>query len=400
MKILQIYELAPHDDTVTGGIEVAILETSKELTALGHEVTILTGAKDYPGERILDGVRIISIDFHGIMKRTWSGSNLSFGRQLLFPIAVFFNNPGTYDIYHGHIYTSGLIANYLARRSDGIAVNTIHGSYYPIWNKLTNPFAATFYRTAERILAPLLAKWSDIQIHTGDYFAKQVIRWGASEHKIKTIHNGVDITTFNPSVPPITHRYSSDKQCISIDMSTPIILTARRLVKKNGIDYLIRASKHVLKEEKCQLVIIGDGAERSSLEQLAHDLDIQNHVHFLGSIPHDQLPPYLALADIAVVPSLIEASSIFMLEAMAMAKPVIATNAGGLPEVLNSSTGILVEPMDEIELADAILELLQSEERRLQLGKDAKRYVKANHSWKAVAQHIEFEYKHLFISKK
>jgi glycosyltransferase involved in cell wall biosynthesis len=89
-----------------------------------------------------------------------------------------------------------------------------------------------------------------------------------------------------------------------------------------------------------------------------------------------------------------------MLEAMAMAKPVIATNAGGLPEVLNSSTGILVEPMDEMELADAILELLQSEERRLQLGKDAKRYVKANHSWKAVAQHIEFEYKHLFISKK
>ena len=400
MKILQIYELAPHDDTVTGGIEVAILETSKELTALGHEVTILTGAKNTPGERMVDGVRIISIDFHRTMKRTWSGSNLSFTRQLLFPIAVLFNNLETYDIYHGHIYTSGLIANYLARRTGGIAINTIHGSYYPIWNKLTNPFAATFYRIAEHILAPLLAKLSDIQIHTGDYFAKQVLAWGASEHKIKTIHNGVDITTFNPSVPPITQPYNSDKRCISIDKSIPVILTARRLVKKNGIDYLIKATQHALKEEKCQLVIIGDGAERSSLEQLAHDLDIQNHVHFLGSIPHDKLPSYLALADIAIVPSLIEASSIFMLEAMAMAKPVIATNAGGLPEVLNSSTGILVEPMDEMGLADAILELLQSEEHRSQLGKDAKRYVKANHSWKAVAQHIEFEYKHLFISKK
>ncbi len=380
---------------MTGGIEVAILETSKELVALGHEVTILTGAKDYPGERILDGVRIISIDFHGIMKRTWSGSSLSFARQLLFPIAVLFNNPGTYDIYHGHIYTSGLIANYLARKSGGIAVNTIHGSYYPIWNKLTNPFAATFYRTAERILAPLLAKISGIQIHTGDYFAKQVLAWGASEHKIKTIHNGVDATAFDLSVPPITHLYSSDKQCISIDMSTPIILTARRLVKKNGIDYLIRAIKHVLKGEKCQLVIIGDGAERSSLEQLAHDLEIQNHVHFLGLVPHDQLPPYLALADIAVVPSLIEASSIFMLEAMAMAKPVIATNAGGLPEVLNSSTGILVEPMDEIELADAILELLQNKEHRYQLGKNAREYIKENHSWKTVAKQILCEYRRI-----
>ena len=392
MKILQIYELAPHDDAVTGGIEVAILETSRELTALGHEVTIITGAKDTPGERMIDGVRIISIDFHGIMKRTWSGSNLSLARQILFPIAVLFNNPGTYDIYHGHIYTSGLIANYLARRSGGIAVNTIHGSYYPIWNKLTNPFAAIFYRTSERILAPLLAKLSDIQIHTGDYFAKQVMRWGASEHKVKTIHNGVDITTFNPSVPPIR---SSDNQRVSI----PVILTARRLVKKNGIDHLIKATRHVLKEKKCQLVIVGDGAERQSLEQLAQDLDIQNQVHFLGSVPHDKLPPYLALADIAVVPSLIEASSIFMLEAMAMAKPVIATNAGGLPEVLTPSTGVLVEPMDEIGLADAILELLKNEEQGSQLGKNARQYVEANHSWKAVSQKIEFEYEHLSISK-
>ena len=393
MKILQIYELAPHDDAITGGIEVAILETSKQLTALGHEVTILTGAKDIPGEHIIEGVRIISIDIHGIMKRSWSGSNLSLARQFLFPIAVLFNNPGTYDIYHGHIYTSGLIANYLARRNGGIAVNTIHGSYYPIWNKLTNPFAAIFYRTAERTLAPLLAKLSDIQIHTGDYFAKQVLRWGASENKIKTIHNGVDITAFNPSVSPITHLCMSDNQLISIDSSIPVIFTARRLVKKNGIDYLIKATKHVLKDEKCQLVVIGDGAERSSLEQLTHDLDIQDHVHFLGSIPHDKLPPYLALADIAVVPSLIEASSIFMLEAMAMAKPVIATNAGGLPEVLNSSTGILVEPMDEIELADAILELLQNKEQRRNLGKNARKYVEINHSWKAVAKQISREYR-------
>ena len=146
-------------------------------------------------------------------------------------------------------------------------------------------------------------------------------------------------------------------------------------------------------------MIVGDGAERQSLEQLAQDLDIQNQVHFLGSVPHDKLPPYLALADIAVVPSLIEASSIFMLEAMAMAKPVIATNAGGLPEVLTPSTGVLVEPMDEIGLADAILELLQNEEQGSQLGKNARQYVETNHSWKAVAQKIEFEYEHLSISK-
>jgi glycosyltransferase involved in cell wall biosynthesis len=116
-------------------------------------------------------------------------------------------------------------------------------------------------------------------------------------------------------------------------------------------------------------------------------------------IPHEQLPPYLALGDIAVVPSLVEASSIFMLEAMAMAKPVIATNAGGLPEILTPSAGILVEPMDEIGLADAILELLRNKEKRLRLGEQAYYHVKENYSWKAIAQQMESEYMRLLTEK-
>ena len=400
MKILQIYELPPHDNAGTGGIEVAIMETSRELVALGHEVTILTGARDIPQEQIVDGVRIISIDFCSLMKHTWNGANLSLARQALFPLAVFFNHPDTFDIYHGHIYSSGLIANYLARRAGGVAVNTIHGSYYPIWSKLEGPFAAKFYRTGERILAPALANMSDIQFHTGDYFAQQVLAWGASQQKVKTIHNGADISRFNPSLTHIANSCQITAQHISIDSSIPVILTARRLVKKNGIEYLIKAMQLVLKEKQCQLMIIGEGAERIALEQLTHDLNLQDNVHFLGLIPHEKLPPYIALADIAVVPSLMEASSIFMLEAMAMEKPVIATNTGGLPEVLTPSVGILVEPMDEKGLAYAISELLQSEEKRVQLGRQARQHVEANYSWKAVALKMEAEYMELLARKK
>ena len=355
---------------------------------------MLTGAKDTPKEEIIDGVRIISIDFCRIMEHTWNPSSLTLKRQILFPVAVLFNLPGTFDIYHGHIYSSGLIANYLARRSGGVAVNTIHGSYYPIWDRLTNPIAAQCYRTAEHILAPALARLSDVQLHTGDYFAQQVIIWGAPAYKIRTIHNGADLTRFDPLIPRAMVPH------ISIDPSLPVILTARRLVRKNGIHHLIRAMRIVCNEEKCQLVIIGEGEERASLERLTRELHVQDHVHFLGMIPHEQLPPYLALADIAVVPSLVEASSIFMLEAMAMAKPVIATNAGGLPEILSPSAGILVEPMDEVGLADAILELLRNKEKRLQLGEQAYAHVKKNYSWKAIAQQMESEYMRLLAEKK
>lgn len=400
MKILQIYELPPHDNAGIGGIEVAIMETSRELVALGHEVTILTGARNIPQDQIVDGVRIRSIDFCGFMKKTWDGANLSLARQALFPLVVLFNHPETYDIYHGHIYSSGLIANYLARRAGGVAVNTIHGSYYPIWSKLANPFVAKFYRTGERILAPALANMSDIQLHTGDYFAQQVLAWGASRKKVKTIHNGADICRFNPSHTHILNSSQTTAQHIGIDSSIPVILTARRLVKKNGIEYLIKAMQLVLRKKQCQLIIIGDGEERAALERLTHELNLRNHVRFLGLIPHEQLPPYIALADIAVIPSLMEASSIFMLEAMAMEKPVIATNAGGLPEVLNPSVGILVEPMDEVGLADAILELLQSEDKRVQLGRQARKHIEANYSWKAVALKMESEYMKLLERKK
>jgi glycosyltransferase involved in cell wall biosynthesis len=400
MKILQIYELPPHDNAGTGGIEVAIMETSRELVALGHEVTILTGAKSIPQEQIVDGVRIVSVDFCRLMKKTWDGANLSLARQALFPLAVLFNHPDTYDIYHGHIYSSGLIANYLARRAGSVAVNTIHGSYYPIWDKLANPFAAKFYRTGERILAPALANMSDIQLHTGDYFAQQVLAWGASRKKVKTIHNGADISRFNPSHTQNVNSTQATAQHIGIDSSIPVILTARRLVKKNGIEYLIKAMQLVLRKKQCQLIIIGEGEERAALKQLTHELDLQDHVHFLGLIPHEKLPPYLTLADIAVIPSLMEASSIFMLEAMAMEKPVIATKAGGLPEVLTPSVGILVESMDEIGLADAILELLQNEDKRLQLGRQARKHIQANYSWKAVALQMEAEYMRLLAKKK
>lgn len=377
-------------------------------------MTILTGARDISGERTVDGVRIISIDLFGVMRRTWNGYNLTLARQVLFPLVVIFNmyrsSSGNgardlikgSDVCHGHIYASGLVANYLARGSGAVAVNTIHGSYYPVWNKLTNSFAATFYRAAERILAPALARMSDLQIHTGDYFAKQVLAWGADKGKVRTILNGADLDTFSPWVPPVACPDGKDRNGIPLigDRSVPVIMTARRLVKKNGIDYLIKAMSHVLEKDTCQLVIIGDGEERPALEELAGELDISENVHFLGMIPHKELPPYLSLADIAVVPSLIEASSIFMLEAMAMAKPVIATNTGGLPEVLDQSTGVLVEPADELALSDAILGLIRNRDLRLQLGQSARRRMEDEYTWKAVARKTELEYARLITDAK
>ncbi len=380
MKILQIYELGPLDKNVYTGIDVAMLELSRHLLDMGHEVTILTGAgKKGSAQEEIEGIKVISIDFAGLMQRTWDPVNLKFSRQAMFPLIALKERLGGYDIYHGHIYTSGLLAVYLARRNKAKAVNTIHGSYYPIWEEIASRPTACFYKASERILAPLLARLCDLQIHTGGYFAKQVIKWGDPKDTIKTILNGVDPRIFNPDIAPA--EFNKD---------APIIFTARRLVKKNGVKYLIEALSYVLKEKDCHLLIAGDGPERAELESLGERLGVSEHVTFLGLVSHEQIPPYLALADIVVIPSIIEASSLFMLEAMAMGKPVIATETGGIPEVMGPDNGILVSPANAREIAEKIL-LLYDPAVREKLGENAYRDA-MEFTWAKIAKKTEREY--------
>ncbi|MCK4679247.1 MAG: glycosyltransferase family 4 protein [Bacteroidales bacterium] len=379
MKILQIYELRPYE-CGAGGVEVVIAETSKRLVEMGHEVTILSGANSNVDEEYIDGIRVKTVDFLGFMGRSWNPSNLTFGRQLMFPLSAILNRLGSFDIYHGHIYSSGLVANLLARVNGGVAVNTIHGSYYPVWDVLTDPISAAFYKNVERILAPALARISGVQIHTGEYFAKQVLKWGVHEDKIRVIHNGVDVERFNPDVEPI------------LKSDVPIVLTARRLVKKNGIDYLVRAMKDVLRTNQCRLMILGRGPECANLKRLVFSLGIEEHVDFMGAIPYDGMPGYIAAADVVVVPSIIEASSLFMLEAMAMGKAVVATDAGGLPEVMDEDSGILVPAMNEKALTWAIVKLLDDSVLQRKLGKCAQRLVISRFTWDKVTKQIEEEY--------
>ncbi len=381
MKILQIYELGPLDgENVCNGIDVAILELSRNLCELGHDVTILAGAgKNGCSPEEIDGIKIIPADFAGLMRSTWDPINLSLLRQAAFPLIAVREKLKGFDIYHGHIYTSGLLAAYLARRNGGKAVNTIHGSYYPVWEEIASLPMAGFYKAGERVLAPLLARLCDLQIHTGGYFAEQVVKWGGPKDTIKVIHNGADIEMFNPDVVPV--KFS--KKC-------PIIFTARRLVRKNGLEHLIKAFSLVLKEKEGHLLIAGRGPEKVKLESLAGRLGISEHVTFLGMLPHEQIPQYLALADIVVIPSLIEASSLFALEAMAMGKPIIASRTGGIPEIMKNDSGALVSPANSEELAQKILQLYDKEERE-KMGMNAYRH-SMKFSWQNVARETEKEY--------
>jgi glycosyltransferase involved in cell wall biosynthesis len=382
LRIAHIYELGPRPDGVLlGGIEVALLELSKSLTRLGHEVTIINGASNGAAEFQIEDVKVKTIDLAGTMRRTWDPANLRFARQVAFPFAALAAELSGFDIYHGHFYTSGVAANVLARKYRGAAVNTIHGSYYDIWRYIEPPIISSMYRLTERTLAPMLARMSKMQIHTGGYFARRVIKWGAPPDKVVTIHNGFDPHVFKPGVA------ASD-----LVGERTILFTARRLVEKNGLEYLISAMPNIIAQYDAELVIAGDGPHKQHLQKLVARHNLQNDVSFIGAVPHSKLPQLISASDIVVIPSLMEASSLFLIESMACKRPVVATNVGGIPEILNEGCGVLVSPRDSLALSQAINLLIADQGLRDDLATEAYSTVRGTLTWDKIAQQTENAY--------
>jgi glycosyltransferase involved in cell wall biosynthesis len=382
LRIAHIYELGPRPEGVLlGGIEVALLELSKSLTRLGHEVTIINGASNGAAEFHIEDVMVKTIDLAGTMRRTWDPANLRFARQVAFPFAALAAELPGFDVYHGHFYTSGLAANVLARKYGGSAVNTIHGSYYDIWRYIEPPIISSMYRLTERTLAPMLARMSKIQIHTGGYFARRVISWGAPPDKVVTIHNGFDPHVFKPG--EVSSNLVGERT---------ILFTARRLVEKNGLEYLISAMPDIVAQHDAELVIAGDGPHKQHLQKLVAHHNLQNDVSFIGAVPHSKLPQLISASDIVVIPSLMEASSLFLIESMACKRPVVATNVGGIPEILNEGCGVLVPPRNTLALSQAINRLIADQGLRNDLASKAYSTVRGTLTWDKIAQQTENAY--------
>jgi glycosyltransferase involved in cell wall biosynthesis len=387
MRILHIYELGPlGDDRVYGGLEIAILELCRALVERGHQVSVLAGAgpDGITRRRRIDGVEVIPVDFLGLMRRTWSAASLTTARQVFFPLAA--RCLRGYDVYHGHVYVSGFLAWLMARRNRAVSVNTIHGSYYNVWARITPRGKALVFKALERLLVPTLGRIVDLQIHTSPEFAAQVMEWGVPRERIAYIPNGVDHEVFRADPPEWEVRGR--------------IFTARRLVRKNGLEYLIRALGHLNGGGRgYHLYIAGEGPERRRLRSLSRSLGLDGCVTFLGPVSHRDVAAHLARSELAVIPSLVEATSLFALEALAMGKIVVASDTEGLRSVINGSNGVLVEPCDPRAIAEAIQDATSDPSRgrriRMEAVKTARKY-----SWGRIAELTEREYERLMNERR
>jgi glycosyltransferase involved in cell wall biosynthesis len=172
--------------------------------------------------------------------------------------------------------------------------------------------------------------------------------------KIYVVYNGLNVS----EVPQHKNNHS-EKEKIGIS-NGPVIGMVGNFRGMKGHDIFIQAAQFLLKiRDDFHFLIVGDGKDRKKYELEVHSSGLKNHFHFLGRIAN--VYNALNLMDIFVLPSKWEGLPICILEAMVSKIPVIATDVGGIPEIVRKDqTGVLIPPNDPIALKDAVLKLLES----------------------------------------
>ncbi|MDX9703055.1 MAG: glycosyltransferase [Candidatus Auribacterota bacterium] len=219
----------------------------------------------------------------------------------------------------------------------------------------------------KKIFLKYFFKRADLMITVCDHIKNILISiYGIPPVQIQTVYNGIELAKYSQKC---------DKTQIAAEFgiknSSCIIGFMGRLIPLKGCHKLLRAVQDVILSDKnCYLVIIGDGTERDALEKLAKDLRIDNNVIFTGA--RDDIPRLLKLFDIFVLPSEVEAFPRVVEEALASGIPVIATNVGGVSEILRDGVdGFLIKTDIENQLKEKISYLKNNESIRATMAKSA-----------------------------
>jgi glycosyltransferase involved in cell wall biosynthesis len=215
---------------------------------------------------------------------------------------------------------------------------------------------------------------------------QHALRAGAPDERIRIVMNGADLRRFSPapngSVPD------------GVSYGSRMIFACRQLFPRKGIRFLIEAAAQLRPAfPDLELVLAGDGFERPELERLARERGIAERTTFLGWVPNADLPKYYRAAAVSVIPSLEEGFGIPAAEAMGCEVPVVASDAGGLPEVVEDGvTGRVVPRGDATALAGAIADLLRDPALRHRMGQAGRERALRLFDWDRSAEEFEAVY--------
>jgi D-inositol-3-phosphate glycosyltransferase len=390
--------LAPLGGKHTGGMNVYVRELSRQLAARGHHVDIFTRGieheeLDIAGEGAARLVALPAGPARPLERDELADHVPEFATAVLeYARSADLN----YDVVHAHYWMSGLAGAQLKTawgrplvvmfHTLGLVKNRIE-ALGPLESERRIRGERQVIAAADMVVAATPAEQADLQW-----------LYEVRSPNITIIPPGVDLELFQPM------DQATARAQIGADPGQPLVLYVGRIEVLKGIDTLIRALPRLPAARRPHVHIIGGetnladqtlDSEMARLRALAAELDVAEWVEFLGRREQEQLVAYYAAADLVVVPSYSESFGMVALEAMACARPVIASRVGGLAYVVQDGvSGFHVQEGDPAELAERLQQLLEDDELRSALGRGGRRLA-AGYSWAQVAEKIEELYKDL-----
>lgn len=320
-----------------GGPATYLYRLLPELIERGHEVQVLTFSDDevagdaypYPVQRIArDGVPmpLRYLNYARAARPLEAWSDLVFAHDL--SIAFAWTRPRVYKVVGDAAWERAVNRGWIDARTDIDAFQNTRHNPLIMWLKRLR---AQKVRRADRVIAP------------SEYLANMVIGWGAPRERVEVIYNALD------EVPVLPDAEAARVQ-LGLSPDEKLFFSAARLTPWKGLDYVIEAIADI---ENAHLLIAGDGPEMGRLRHLADAR--RARATFLGRISREQVALYMRAVDYTVLYSGYEGLPHVLLESLKVGTPVIASNKGGNPEVVQHDiNGLLVRWADPAALARAL----------------------------------------------
>jgi glycosyltransferase involved in cell wall biosynthesis len=211
-------------------------------------------------------------------------------------------------------------------------------------------------RIPDRISAFLTRKAlreASFVLTVSEHLRDQAVRLGASTERTRAIRNGCDTSVFR-----LADRAAA-RAGLGLKAESEIVVFVGWIAPTKGLRELVDAVTRLrVSHPSLQLFCIGEGALQAELEARAIDAGLEDRIRFLGRRGSQEVAAWLAAANVFCLPSYAEGCPNSVIEALACGRPVVATNVGGIPELVNSESGILVAPQDSEALAGALGEAL------------------------------------------
>jgi len=342
-----------------GGSGVVATELGIELAAMGHEVHFISYSQPFRLSGRDDGIFYHEVPVSSYPLFEFPPYDLALASRMA-EVAEFCN----LDLLHVHYAIPHSVSALLARQMLAAKgrklpfVTTLHGTDITLVGLDRSYLPITRFSIQE----------SDGVTSISDYLKAKTIEDFGVTRGIEVIPNFVNCDVYTPIVDEGSRaaaraRFAEPGEAILVHLSN--FRPVKRVVD------VVKVFSLVVKEVPAQLVLVGDGPDRSAAEWLAHDLQIHDKVHFLGK--QERVNELLPLADLMIMPSQLESFGLAALEAMACKVPAIATRVGGVPELIEDGVTGLLYPVGKVEeMATGAIGLLR-DRNRLEAMRDAAR---------------------------